>query len=280
MREFLGQSHQQAGGDPRGARGKAFLQKRPGSFEIILGGGIAAKQQPRQFVFPVYAAFAFQLDALDLYRPAGPISHELECRARIRLIGEEAVDSDLDVVAMEPGGERIVCRFQGWKDLRFDLPRPFLRFLQDPVRETLTESRPEVPGGYRLRVQGFPAGFFVAHGAVWLKALSKLILGRNERRAWDGLSLPPSDRVAWLLERLLAKDAARALLRDRWGAALAPADLELQSDAPGRFIARAAGVGTVSVSVSRTGDEFMAKAEEVGSLPAGEPEPALGETRK
>jgi acyl carrier protein len=227
-----------------------------------------------------YVVFPFQLDALDLFRPAGPISHDLECRARIRLIGEEAVDSDLDVVALESGGERILCRFQGWKDLRFDPPRPFLRFLHDPVRETLTESRPEVPGAYRLRVQGFPAGFFVAHGAVWLKALSKLILGRNERRAWDGLSLPPSDRVAWLFERLLAKDAARAFLRDRQGTALAPADLELQSEAPGRFTARAPAGETVSVSVSRTGDDFIAKAEEARSLPAGEPEPALGETRK
>jgi len=235
-----------------------------------------------------YVVFPFQLDALDLYRAPGATPAELECRARIRLIGEEAVDSDLDVVARENRVESLVCRFSGWKDRRFDLPRAFLRFLHDPVEETLTEGILEERGGYRLRLQGFPAGFFTAHGAVWQKALAMLILGRSERRVWDALSLPPSDRVGWLFERLAAKDAARARLREKHGIELAPADVELQSETPGRFLARGPGGETLRVSTSRGGDDFVAVVGE-SELPALEaarrlsaphPEPALGEIRK
>jgi len=237
-----------------------------------------------------YVVFPFQLDALDLYRAPGTTPAELECRARIRLIGEEAVDSDLDVVAREDGGESLVCRFSGWKDRRFDLPRPFLRFLHDPVEETLTESRPDVPGGYRLRLQGFPAGFFTAHGAVWQKALAMLILGRSERRAWEALSLSPSERVGRLLEKLAAKDAARAWLREKQGIELAPADVELELERPesGRFLARGPGGETLRVTISSDGDDFVAVAGESGTPdPAAErllspvgSEPLLGEIRK
>jgi malonyl CoA-acyl carrier protein transacylase/acyl carrier protein len=227
-----------------------------------------------------YVVFPFQLDALDLYRAPGTTPEALECRARIRLVGDEAVDSDLDVVARENGAESLVCRFSGWKDRRFDLPRAFLRFLHDPVAVTLTESVAQVRGGYRLRLRGFPGGFFTAHGAVWQKALAMLILGRNERRAWYALTPSPTDRVGWLLERLAAKDAARAWLREKAGNELSPADIELQSEEPGRFLARGPGGVTLSVAVSKDGDDFVAVAVESGRFNTEVPEPALGETRK
>ncbi len=230
-----------------------------------------------------YVVFPFQLDALDLYRAPGTTPAELQCRARIRLIGEEAVDSDLDVVARENGGESLVCRFSGWKDRRFDLPRTFLRFLHDPVGETLTESRPDVPGEYRLRLQGFPAGFFTAHGAVWQKVLAMLILGRRERLAWYSLSLSPSNRVGWLLERLAAKDAARAWLRERHGIELAPADVALELERPGEsglFLARGPGAETLSVAISSDGDDFVAVAGEERLSSAVGQETALGGIRK
>ena len=166
------------------------------------------------------------------------------------------------------------------EDRRFDLPRAFLRFLHHPAGETLTESLPQVRGGYRLRLQGFPAGFFTAHGAVWQKALAMLILGRSERRAWYALTLNPTDRVGWLLERLVAKDAARALLREGNGIGVAPADVELQPEEPGRFLARGPGGATVTVAISRDGEDYVAVAGESRSTDSAVPEPALGETRK
>ncbi len=232
-----------------------------------------------------YVVFPFQLDALDLYRSPGATPEELECRARIRLLGEDLVDSDLDVVARERGGEAIVCRFSGWKDRRFDLPRAFLKFLHNPIQETLTETSPDVRGGRRLSLQGFPSGFFTAHGALWQKSLAKLILGRGERREWDGLALSPSDRLAWLLERLLAKDAARTSIRESHGIELAPADVELQSGDAGRFVARGPGGEALTVAVARVGDDFVAVAAEratdaEGLLSAVGTKTAVGEIRE
>jgi hypothetical protein len=219
-----------------------------------------------------YVVFPFQLDELTLYSAPEELPADLECRARIRLIGEELVDSDLDVVARAEG--RIVARFLGWKDRRFDVPRPFLRFLHDPRAHSLTPfslERPEAVGGNghspksRLPPGAFPKNFFTAHGAVWQKALAHLILGPREREEWRGLRLLAGDRERWLFERLLAKDAARAHVSRRHGAPVAPADVELVPGPEGRLIAKGPFPGTIAVSVTKAGDDVTAAVEDTGA---------------
>jgi hypothetical protein len=59
-----------------------------------------------------------------------------------------------------------------------------------------------------------------------------------EFRAWAGSDAGLDD---WFFGRLLAKDAVRAAWAERHGEALFPADIEVELDADGRFVARPRG---------------------------------------
>jgi phosphopantetheinyl transferase (holo-ACP synthase) len=164
----------------------------------------------------------------------------LKCRARIALVGEQQVRSDLDVV--DEGG-RLLARLVGWWDRRFDLPRPFLRFLHAPGESMLGQpwlapvaALPSAASfqAWRLGLEDFPEGFFTSHGGVWQRALAHVVLSRKERELWRGLRTPEPRRVEWLLGRVVAKCALRVVLEQRHGLRLWPADIEVLPDADGR----------------------------------------------
>jgi len=210
------------------------LLDQPGQ---VVGFWMAERQEKAYVVFP------FHLEALHFYGPNPAAGERFGCRARIEVIGEQ-VRSDLDVVQADG---RLRVRFEGWKDRRFDLPKSFLDFLQAPKDVMLSEAWPLGANGeqervrlHRLRLQGFPPGFFSAHGAIWQRVLAGLILGRRERDSWRELRAPEARRIEWLLGRLVAKDALRTQLRERHGIELCPADIEILADEHGRPVPQGA----------------------------------------
>jgi malonyl CoA-acyl carrier protein transacylase len=89
-----------------------------------------------------------------------------------------------------------------------------------------------------------------------------------EFRAWAGSDAGLND---WFFGRLLAKDAVRAAWAERHGEALFPADIEVEVDAGGRFVARPRGtpgpepLPSVAVATARgTIAAFAAFAPRVG----------------
>ena len=186
-----------------------------------------------------FVVFPFHLEALHLFGPPPPAGRTLQCQARIALVGEQQVRSDLDVV----DGDRVVARLVGWWDRRFDLPAAFVRFLYSPAEATLGRrwSAPLAgwPGAeafesWRLGTDDFPENFLTSHGGVWQRALARAVLGRNERLLWQALRVPEPRRVEWLLGRVVAKSALRSWLEAHHGLKLAPADLEILPDENGR----------------------------------------------
>ena len=187
-----------------------------------------------------YVIFPFCLEALHFYGPI-PRRHEhLKCQARIHLVGEQLVRSDLTVVRSEG---RVWAQFVGWEDRRFDLPDTFFRFMISPGDMSLSAPWPAAVAAlpesaawhaYRLSLEDFPEGFFSAHGGIWCRVLAYLVLSRRERSLWHGLRTPDKRRIEWLLGRLVAKDAVRRYLAQRYGTAVCPADVEILPDEHGR----------------------------------------------
>jgi 4'-phosphopantetheinyl transferase EntD len=186
-----------------------------------------------------FVVFPFHLEALHLFAPPPPAGRTLQCQARIALVGEQQVRSDLDVV----DGERVIARLAGWWDRRFDLPSEFVRFLYTPSSAALGRPWPAPLAGWsgaeafeawRLGTDDFPENFLTSHGGVWQRALARAVLGRQERERWQALRVPEPRRVEWLLGRVVAKAALRAWLEKHHGLKLAPADLEILPDANGR----------------------------------------------
>jgi phosphopantetheinyl transferase/acyl carrier protein len=189
-----------------------------------------------------FVVFPFQLEALHLYAEPPAAHRSLKCQARIALVGEQQVRSDLDVVD-EQG--RVMARLTGWWDRRFDLPRSFLAFLQSPREGVLGRPWPSpAPAGgaaglqaWRLGTDDFPEAFFTSHGGVWQRVLALTALSRAEQEAWRALRTPEPRRVEWLLGRLAGKCAVRAFLEARHGLRLSPAEVEIVPDADGRPVA-------------------------------------------
>ncbi len=222
---------------PSGMLTDPILLDQPGQ---VVGFWMAESFERGIVVFP------FHVEALELYGPALPAGERVRCLARIALIGEHRVKSDLDVVRNDG---RVWARFVGWEDRRFDVPAPFLGFLRAPREVVLSESwSPPIawrPGERGVSVSrasrdDFPADFLTAHGGIWRKALAHAVLGRREREEWLALALDEPGRLGWLLQRLVAKDAVRRWLRQRHGLALCPADIEISLDDAGRPVASGA----------------------------------------
>jgi len=225
-----------------------------------------------------YVIFPFRLEALHLYGP--PLSahactepgrsEHVKCQARIALVGDWQVRSDLDVVQRDG---RVWARFVGWEDKRFDLPRALFRFLLSPQNVVLSESQAisvaSLPEGeefqaYRLGLDAFPEDFFTAHGGIWQRVLVHLVLSRRERELWRSLRMPELRRLEWLLGRVVAKDAVRQHLKQRYGLSLCPADIEILPDDNGRPVCQGVWTdqlpGVPILSLSHTSGVAMAVA--------------------
>ena len=187
-----------------------------------------------------YVIFPSRLETLQFYGSRPGVGERVKCQARIHLVGEQHVQSDLDMV--KPDGY-LWARFVGWEDRRFDVPHDFYRFLLSPGDVVLSECWPTaiaalpesaVWQAYRLSLEAFPEGFFTAHGGIWRRVLAYLVLSRRERSLWHGLKTPDKRRTEWLLGRVVAKDAVRRYLAQRYGRMVYPADIEILPDEHGR----------------------------------------------
>jgi len=190
-----------------------------------------------------YVIFPFRLEALQLYGPSGPGTEPLTCQARIQLVGEQKVRSDLDIVGAD---NQVRARLVGWEDRRFDLPRSFSRFLLSSRDTVLSSTWPTPIAGLsllgdhqccKLSLADWPKGFLEAHGGLWQRVLAFLVLAPRERELWRQLKTPEKRRTEWLLGRVVAKDATRLFVHQRYGIVLCPADIEILPDKRGRPVA-------------------------------------------
>ena len=192
-----------------------------------------------QYLERGFVVLPFRMGSLDLYGPPPPAGEVFSCRARIELIGDNQVRSDLDVIDRTG---RLWARFEGWEDRRFDLPATAFRALLRPVSARLSSEWTlvtETDGSsrllaYRISPEAFPRGWLIAHGGMWSRVLGSLVLSRRERDLWHALKMPERRRLEWLLGRVAAKDAVREFLHRRFQLDLHPADVEILPDASGR----------------------------------------------
>jgi len=234
----------------------------------VVGFWTADRLQSGFVVFPI------GFEALHFYEATPNTTCGTLCRARSQLLQDGRVRSDIDFV---DAAERIVIRFTGWEDVRFDFPRHFVRFVLSPGEMMVSEPWPEAvdqlsPGMSlhccRLGADRLPEALFDASSPVWQQALARLILNRQEQDAWRLLHMPENRRSEWLLGRLVVKDAVRSFLTARHGIHLCPADVEIASDQHGAPTARGPWVETVggapSITLAHSTGVAVALAAECG----------------
>src|SRR5262249_9778579 len=132
-----------------------------------------------------YHVFPFRVEELRLYGENPAPGVQVECRARISLVGDSQTCSDIDLVG--PSG-CLLAQLRGWEDRRFDLPVRFRRLWNSPRTISLSEPWPTplracpLPESVACRhLEGLAPEFLEAHGRIWRNVLAHLTLSDRER---------------------------------------------------------------------------------------------------
>jgi len=182
--------------------------------------------------------FPFRLDNMWMYGPGFSPPERASCYARIQLVNETQVCSDIDIIG--PDGQ-LRYRLCGWWDRRFNLPERFFQLRSSPRDGMLSipwdrpiQNLPERELFQCCLVNAVSEEFLSAHDRIWERVLAHLVLSRRERLEWKNFSKGNKRRLDWLLGRIAVKDAVRLLFNKRAGIQLYPADLEIVNDEHGR----------------------------------------------
>ncbi|WKX68969.1 type I polyketide synthase [Streptomyces sp. XD-27] len=178
----------------------------------LLGYWIMATLTERTTVFPV------RMDQIRFHGPHPRPGDRLECAIRITDVTDSTLTADMQLV--HEG--RVWAQFSGWQDRRFDTDPNIRAVDRFPGSNTLSTLRPE---GWAEVHERWP-------DLATRELIRRNILGGDERTHYE--KLPPVRRRQWLLGRIAAKDAVRALLWAEEPGDIYPAEIAVRNDAEGR----------------------------------------------
>jgi acyl transferase domain-containing protein/phosphopantetheinyl transferase len=206
-----------------------------------------------------FNCFPFEVGAYEQYAPPPAPGQPVVCRAQIRFTGPQQLEANLELVDREG---RLLARLLGWRDRYFSMPERYYRTRLHPQQAYLSESWPEAgQGAVVRRAPEFPDDLLELSFGIWGRVLAHLVLAGAERAAFQRLPVEGKRRGEWLLARICAKDAVRQWARAAHGVDLAPADVELATDARGKpFVQRVAGVGGPLPDISLAHSQGLAVA--------------------
>jgi phosphopantetheinyl transferase (holo-ACP synthase) len=221
----------------------------------VVGFWAADWLEQARIVFPV------GFDSMHLYQSRIGHLGPLTCRMRLSALEPTRLSADLEV--SQADGSRLL-HVTGWEDRRFELPPRFFAFRLDPLNQALSiPVEASDPHARACRLE-LAEDFLAADGGVWQQVLAHMVLSRNERKQWHALEGSLMNRSQWLLGRAAAKDAARLLMRDQFGVAVYPTDVEISLDKSGlpRAHTRLArqGGSDIRISISHSAGIAIASA--------------------
>ena len=182
-----------------------------------------------------FVVFPYRLERLHIYGPNRPAGERFSCGVQLQLLGNEGIRSDIEIARADGA---VWMRLEGWADRRFDPPPRFHRAWTAPNEATISEP-------WQTPLAGMAAGndgcacyrlesLFEPGSSLWKELWASLVLSRRERKAFAELRGPEHRQIEWLSGRTAAKDAIRGFVKQQYGLALLPADIEIFQDEQGR----------------------------------------------
>ncbi|MEM7201410.1 MAG: beta-ketoacyl synthase N-terminal-like domain-containing protein [Planctomycetota bacterium] len=157
-------------------------------------------------------AFPTGLDRVE-WVPSAPAGTELAATGRVTRPAADRWTSDVELGA----ASGIALRVLGRRDQVIDVPREFWEYRVHPARvvfgtdvSALFASVLEPAGAVLCAPASFRSAVLTEQGGFWGTVLAHLVLSRRERAAFAALgSMAVTDRAAWLMARVVVKDALR-----------------------------------------------------------------------
>jgi phosphopantetheinyl transferase len=195
----------------------------------------------------------YEMGAVEFYGPKPAVGTQLDCRVRIDRISARQVSHRIELIG--PDG-RYWARLIPAEYWRFYYPVEYVdyfrhkdRFLlgregRDRVRAAVPFSLMRIDPPEDLRQPVHRAG------------LAHVSLTAREWQAFRTMNAPDRRRTEWIFGRLAVKDAIRSLWAEQMGERLRPADIEIETEAHGRPVARRRDGRTqplLAISIAHTG---------------------------
>lgn len=157
----------------------------------------------------------------------------------LRLTGVTPKSHVCDISVTEGNGKEIMS-VSGWEEFTERVPAEYRALILQPATTFITgEVSPSILGAPQTDVASafitdVPYPIFDRNEQLWLKTLSHIILGAQERK--DFLAMPGSTarRTEWLFGRVVAKEAVRRFLRDNYQSRWSNADVQIWADDHGK----------------------------------------------
>ncbi|MEU8546178.1 polyketide synthase dehydratase domain-containing protein [Streptomyces roseoverticillatus] len=178
----------------------------------LLGYWLMATRTERIVMLPV------SIRQADFYGPPPAPGSRVGCHIRITALEATVLEGDVQLTH----GGRVWAEIRGWRDRRFDSAPGSVAVDRDPERHTLSARR---PGGWQLLFDHWPdpaSRDLMMHGQ----------LAGEERTEYARRA--PRGRRAWLLGRIVAKDAVRRHLWDRGAGPVFPGEVRVRNEPGGR----------------------------------------------
>jgi malonyl CoA-acyl carrier protein transacylase len=192
---------------PFAFRGEMTVTDAPGALldgvGQMLGQWLAEIHPNRSIAFPI------RMDRIRFHTPEPPPGTKVECAIRITHCTDDIVEMDGRITV---AGKPFVT-INGWRDHRFDSDQPAATVHRFPELGTLSKRQPD---GWWLAIE-------VSSSLASRELYINKYLAAEERDEYNAHS--PRGRRAWLLRRIVVKDAVRGWLWDKGAGPLFPAEI-------------------------------------------------------
>lgn len=196
-------------------------------------------------------ALPFRIDRITFYGPTPKVGDLCHCSLHVTELTDDWIRADQEIYQ----GDKLVAKFEGREDRRFEINRPMRKVLTFPGENTYRVKRPQ---GYMLVDETWRASasrYFVARG----------YLSEREMKHYESLQV--RNQRPWLLGRVAAKDALRQTLWDRSAEDLFPVQISITNTDRGCPVARGPWKDDLRISIAHketVAVAIVADGEDVG----------------
>ena len=182
-------------------------------------------------------SFPFRMRKLELFGAPPHEGSRLKCY--LRLTGVTPKSHVCDIVATDGNGTAVMA-LSGWEELTERVPAEYRELIHQPANAFLTrrvstdmlgDPATEVASAF---ITDVPYQIFERNEELWLKTLSHVVLGTQERDEFRSMPGSASRRTEWLFGRVAAKEAVRRYLKDFHQARWSDADIQIWRDDSGK----------------------------------------------
>ena len=188
--------------------------------------------------FPGAQSYPVRFRRLELRAPLPKENSSVRCYMRLAGVTKSTHLCDIEVSDGDGGS---LLSINGWEEQIAHFSGPFRDIAMQPFTAFVSEPLPEFVLGEPAAnhasawITNIPYPIFATEGGIWQRTFAKVVLNHNERGVFAAKESTAHDRrTEWLFGRIVAKEAVRRFLKEKYQARWAYADVEIFPDKDGK----------------------------------------------